>query len=118
MDALCDEQPNFSDINADMSIPCNTRKAQTQEPAQRHTSSPPVLIISCLTRYTQLRQEREFWSFRSNDDNMNNASPFEDMIYDEQNRHIYDQPQQHRPWLYIRFRGSSAHGERSALVTW
>ena len=110
MDALCDQQPNLTDVDSDMTISRDPGEAETQQPARSHASSVLVrtefVLHSICVSVTHCRPALSSLDIEKN----TSVLPLENMVYGEQNRQIYQQPYEHWPSL------SPAHGPNQGIA--
>ena len=99
MDALCDQQPNLTNVDSDMTVSRDPGEAKTQQPAGPHPSS--VLVrTEFVLRSTRVSVAYCRPALSSSDlGNDISALPLKSMVYDEQNRQIYQQSYEHWPSL-------------------
>ena len=99
MDALCDQQPNLTNVDSDMTISRDPGEAKTQQPAGPHASSLLVRAEFVLhsIRVSVAHCQPDLSSSHL-EENIG-ALPLEHMVYDKQNRQIYQQPYEHWPSL-------------------
>ena len=83
MDALCDQQPNLTDVDTDMTVSRDPGEAKTQEPAGPHRLSLLVrteFVLHSVRAYIAHCQPA---SSSSDLEKNIGASPLENMVYDE-----------------------------------
>ena len=99
MDALRDQQPNLTNVDSDMTVSRDPGEAETQQPAGRHASSVLVRTEFVLHSIGVSVAHCDPALSSPHHENILSALPLKNMVYDEQNRQIYQQPYEHWPSL-------------------